>query len=61
MADTITLARVEELAAQLPPTEQLELVAHICEQLSVLLPAMPLQETTRNGCSNSGWRGQRRY
>lgn len=44
MAETITLERVEELAAQLPLTEQLKLVAHICEQLSVILPAMPLRE-----------------
>jgi hypothetical protein len=39
MADTITLEQVEELAAQLPPIDQLKLVAHICEQLSVVLPA----------------------
>ncbi len=44
MADTMTLEQVEELAAQLPPTEQLKLVAHICEQLSVILPVMPLRE-----------------
>jgi hypothetical protein len=34
MANRATLEQVEQLAAQLPPPEQLKLVAHICEQLS---------------------------
>lgn len=34
MADPITLERIGELAAQLPPPEQLKLVARICERLS---------------------------
>jgi hypothetical protein len=34
MADTITLERVEELAAQLPPQEQLKLVTRISKRLT---------------------------
>jgi hypothetical protein len=34
MENRATLEQVEHLAAQLPPAEQLKLVAHICEQLS---------------------------
>ncbi len=36
MSNTVTLREVEQLAAQLLPPEQLHLVAHICEQLSVV-------------------------
>jgi hypothetical protein len=36
MSNTITLQQVRELAAQLPPHEQLKLAADICEQLSAL-------------------------
>jgi hypothetical protein len=48
MTETVTLAQVEALAAQLPPTERLQLVAHVCEQLSVTLPAITMtpQATT---------------
>lgn len=35
MANIVTLDQVEQLASQLPPSERLKLVAHICEQLSV--------------------------
>ena len=35
MSDTVTLGEVEQLVAQLPPPEQLRLVAHVCEQLTV--------------------------
>jgi len=35
MADTVNLEQAEKLVAQLPPQEQLKLVARICEQLSV--------------------------
>lgn len=34
MAETVTLEQVEKLVEQLPPTQQLRLVARICEQLS---------------------------
>lgn len=35
MENRATLEQVEQLAAQLPPPEQLKLVAHVCEQLSI--------------------------
>ena len=44
MTETVTLAQVEALAAQLPPTERLQLVAHVCEQLSVTLPALTMTQ-----------------
>ena len=44
MSDRITLEQVEQLAAQLLPQEQLKLVAHITERLSINLPAMPPEE-----------------
>lgn len=44
MANTITLEQVEELATQLPPTEQLKLVAHLCDQLSTTLPVAPAEK-----------------
>ncbi len=34
MADTVTLEQVEDLAAQLPPQKQLQLLSHISEWLS---------------------------
>ena len=34
MSSNVTLEQVEQLALQLPPTEQLKLMAHISEQLS---------------------------
>ena len=36
MSDKMALERLEERVAQLPPHEQLKLVAHICEQLSTM-------------------------
>ncbi len=41
MSRTTTLEQVEQMAAQLPLTDQLKLAAHICEKLSLALPAMP--------------------
>jgi len=38
MASSISVEQLEELAAQLPPTERLKLVVHICQQLSAALP-----------------------
>lgn len=35
MSNRVTLEQVEQLAVKLPPSEQLKLVAHISEQLSV--------------------------
>ncbi|MFQ6072392.1 MAG: hypothetical protein ACE5KT_06810 [Methanosarcinales archaeon] len=35
MANIVTLDKVEQLASQLPRSERLKLVAHICKQLSV--------------------------
>ncbi len=46
MTETVTLAQVEALAAQLPLTERLQLVAHVCEQLSVTLPALTMTQQT---------------
>ena len=43
MSNSITFEQVEQLVVQLPPPEQLKLVAHISERLSQLLPAA--QET----------------
>jgi len=34
MENRVSLEQVEQLAVQLPPVEQLQLVLHICEQLS---------------------------
>jgi hypothetical protein len=44
MSDGVTLEQVEQLVVQLPPREQLTLVAHITEWLSVTLPTMPTEE-----------------
>lgn len=43
MTETVTLAQVEALAARLPVTERLQLVAHVCEQLSVVLPPLTME------------------
>jgi len=43
MTETVTLAQVEALAAQLPLAERLQLVAHVCEQLSATLPAITME------------------
>jgi hypothetical protein len=45
MAKRTTLAKVEQLAAQLPSTQQLKLAARICERLSVTEPVS--KETQR--------------
>lgn len=45
MIEPVALEQVEELVAQLPPTEQLRLVAHVCEQLSTTLPAVSPEES----------------
>ena len=37
MADKITLEQVEQLAVQLPPEDQLTLLAHISQRLSLLM------------------------
>jgi hypothetical protein len=34
MSNSVTLEHVEQLVLQLPPTEQLKLIAHISDQLS---------------------------
>ena len=38
MSDRVTFEQVEQLAVQLPPPEQLKLVARISEQLSGFMP-----------------------
>jgi hypothetical protein len=45
MANRTTLAKVEQLAAELPSTQQLKLAARICERLSVAEPVS--KETQR--------------
>jgi len=47
MSSKVTLEQVEQLAMQLPPTEQLKLVAHICEQLSSMPLVVPSEESER--------------
>ena len=41
MSNRMTFEQVEQLAVQLPPPEQLKLVAHISEQLSGFMPMIP--------------------
>lgn len=53
MSNRVTLEQVEQLAAKLPPSEQLKLVAHISEQLS----AKPLAAAT--GVDGEAMRRQR--
>jgi len=45
MAGKVTLERVAALAAQLSPQEQLKLVAHISERLSITLPVVLKEES----------------
>lgn len=45
MSNRVTLEQVEQLAMQLPPTEQLKLLAHISEQLSMLGMPVPPSDT----------------
>ena len=40
MTEPVTLEQVAALAAQLPPADRLKLVVHVCEQLSIVLPAV---------------------
>jgi len=47
MANQATLEQVEQLAAQLPPPEQLKLVARICAQLSATSLAESNEEKRR--------------
>ena len=44
MSDRVALEQVEQLAVQLSPREQLKLVAHISEWLSVKPLATPTEE-----------------
>lgn len=44
MSNTISLNQVEGLALQLPPSDQLKLVAHISEQLGDRMPASGLND-----------------
>ena len=41
MSNKVTFEQVEQLAVQLPPSEQLKLVARISERLSSSMPTMP--------------------
>ena len=47
MSNRMTFEQVEQLAVQLPPPEQLKLVAHISEQLSGFMPVIPLKRAQR--------------
>ena len=49
MADTVTLELVEAMVSQLPPRDQLKLVAHIGEQLSAGLSATSTGERANEG------------
>ncbi|MBI3302645.1 MAG: hypothetical protein HYZ72_11320 [Deltaproteobacteria bacterium] len=40
MTEPVTLEQVAALAAQLPPADRLKLVVYVCEQLSIVLPAV---------------------
>ena len=46
MTSTVSLEQLEELATQLPLTERLQLVAHLCQQLSSALTAEPAPESS---------------
>jgi hypothetical protein len=41
MPESVTLEQVETLVVQLPPQDQLRLLAHISERLSSTLPTVP--------------------
>jgi len=45
MPESVTLEQVETLVVQLPPQDQLRLLAHISERLRTTLPTAP--DTTR--------------
>ena len=47
MSSEVILEQVEQLAMQLPPTEQLKLMAHISEQLSRLGVMVPLSNAEK--------------
>ena len=44
MAETVTLEQVEKLVKQLPPTQQLKLVARICQELSAASNIEPTED-----------------
>ena len=46
MTNIVSLEQLEELATQLPLAERLQLVAHICQQLSTALTAEPAAESS---------------
>lgn len=54
MAETVNLEQAEKLVVQMPPREQLKLVARLCEQLSVDPPAALTEDSTE------GWLRQER-
>jgi hypothetical protein len=41
MPESVTLEQIETLVVQLPPKDQLRLLAHISERLSSTLPVVP--------------------
>ncbi len=45
MPESVTLEQVETLVVQLPPKDQLRLLAHISERLSSTLPVVPTVES----------------
>jgi len=61
MAGTTHLERVAELAAQLPPQEQLQLVAHLAQQLRNALPEQPLeaQQSSEDKSEGDAWEALR--
>lgn len=44
MAETVTLEQIERLVRQLPPTQQLKLVARICEKLGAASNIEPMED-----------------
>ena len=44
MAEIVTLEQIERLVRQLPPTQQLKLVARICEQLGAASNIEPMED-----------------
>jgi len=53
MPEPVTLEQVEELATQLSLAERLKLVARVCEQLSVALPAVVPEEQAKEGAKRA--------
>lgn len=47
MTESMTLEQVETLVVQLPPQDQLRLLAHISERLSSTLPVVPEAESNQ--------------